>query len=74
MKKLLLFLTMFGLLLNANAQSGKSKSSSSKSSSQVSTKQSSNKQYRSADTGRYVTKSQADKSPKTTYSTSRKKK
>jgi hypothetical protein len=33
----------------------------------------SSKQYRSAETGRYVTKKQADKSPKTTYSTTRKK-
>lgn len=32
----------------------------------------SNKQYRSAKTGQYVTKKQADKSPSTTYSTTRK--
>lgn len=32
------------------------------------------KQYKSAETGRYVTKSQATKSPSTTYSTVRNKK
>lgn len=31
------------------------------------------KQYRSAETGRYVTKSTATKNPSTTYSTTRKK-
>ena len=30
------------------------------------------KQYRSAETGKYVTKKEATKSPKTTYSTDRK--
>jgi len=30
------------------------------------------KQYKSAETGRYVTKKEATKSPKTTYSTNRK--
>ncbi|GEM_PF-727422 len=31
-----------------------------------------NKQHRSAESGRYVTKKQAEKSPSTTYSTTRK--
>jgi hypothetical protein len=37
-------------------------------------KSSDSKQYRSAKTGRYVTKSTATKSPSTTYSTTRKSK
>lgn len=37
-------------------------------------KSGSSKQYRSAETGRYVTKEKATKSPSTTYSTPRKSK
>ena len=67
MKKLILFLALFtGTVIVA--QTGKSKSTSTTKSSEKESKQ-----YKSAETGRYVTKAQAENAPKTTYSTKRKK-
>lgn len=61
MKYLFTLMLAFCVSAASSAQTKPSKSSDSK-------------QYRSAKTGRYVTKSTATKSPSTTYSTTRKSK
>lgn len=61
MKYLFAFVLVFSVFAISSAQTKSSKSSSSK-------------QYRSAESGRYVTKSTATKNPATTYSTTRKSK
>lgn len=61
MKKIiLLFVLAFGFSTTAQTKQTKPASQT--------------KQYKSAESGRYVTKSQATKSPSTTYSTTRRKK
>lgn len=61
MKYLFAFVLAFCVSITSSSQTKPSKSSSSK-------------QYRSAESGRYVTKSTATKSPATTYGTTRKSK
>ncbi|HBT71412.1 MAG TPA: hypothetical protein DEB37_03805 [Lysinibacillus sp.] len=61
MKHFIAFLLIFSISATFVAQTKPSKSSTSK-------------QYRSAESGRYVTKSTAQKTPSTTYSTTRKSK
>ncbi|TBX64780.1 hypothetical protein EZL74_12895 [Flavobacterium silvisoli] len=59
MKYVFTLIVVFCVSITSSAQNKPSKSSSSK-------------QYRSAESGRYVSKSTATKNPSTTYSTSRK--
>ena len=69
MKKIILLLVL-AFCISIFAQTKQPKQST-----QTQTNQSAQqKQYKSAETGRYVTKTQATKSPSTTYSTTRNKK
>ncbi|MDO9000547.1 MAG: hypothetical protein Q7W45_12330 [Bacteroidota bacterium] len=73
MKNFILTLTMFASFATYSQTAKGSHKSNSNSNNKTNTNVTSQKQYKSAESGRYITKTQAEKSPSTTYSTKRKK-